>query len=63
MSGWGRNDFTTGIFQAILKHVDVPILENTACQSTLAATRLGSSFVFDSLSFLCAGGEPGKDAW
>lgn len=32
------------------------------CQSSLAATRLGSSFVFDSSSFICAGGEAGKDA-
>lgn len=63
MSGWGRNDFVAGTFQTIQKQVDVPILQNTVCQSSLAATRLGPAFVFDTASFLCAGGEPGKDAW
>ncbi|KAJ6640218.1 Phenoloxidase-activating factor 2 [Pseudolycoriella hygida] len=63
VSGWGRNDFTAGTYQTIQKQVDVPILQNTQCQSQLSATRLGSSFVFDPVSFICAGGEPGKDAW
>ncbi len=63
MSGWGRNDFVSGSFQAIQKQVDVPILQPTQCQSQLAATRLGPSFVFDTTSFICAGGETGKDAW
>lgn len=62
VSGWGRNDFNSGSFQAIQKQVDVPVLANTVCQSELAATRLGPSFVFDTTSFLCAGGEAGKDA-
>lgn len=63
VSGWGRNDFLAGTFQIIQKQVDVPILQSAACQSTLATTRLGPTFVFDPLSFICAGGEPGKDAW
>ncbi|KAG4077162.1 hypothetical protein HA402_016149 [Bradysia odoriphaga] len=62
VSGWGRNDFTTGSFQTIQKQVDVPILQPAQCQAQLAATRLGRTFVFDTTSFICAGGEAGKDA-
>lgn len=61
VSGWGKNDFN-GAYQTIQKEVDVPILSASKCQSQLAATRLGSSYMFDSTSFICAGGEPGKDA-
>lgn len=62
VAGWGKNDFNAGAFQAIQKEVDVPVKSPAECQSSLAATRLGPSFVFDSASFLCAGGEVGKDA-
>lgn len=62
MSGWGKNDFVTGSYQTIQKQVDVPILAPSVCQSALSATILGSSFVFDTNSFLCAGGEVGKDS-
>lgn len=62
VSGWGRNDFVSGTYQTIQKQVDVPVQANTFCQSSLAATRLGPSFIFDPASFICAGGEPGKDA-
>lgn len=61
MSGWGKNDFS-GAYQTIQKEVDIQILDPGRCQSFLAATRLGSSFIFDSTSFICAGGEAGKDA-
>lgn len=61
VSGWGKNDFS-GVYQTIQKEVDVPILDASRCQSALAATRLGSAYVFDATSFICAGGEPGKDA-
>ncbi|XP_031630000.1 phenoloxidase-activating factor 2-like [Contarinia nasturtii] len=61
VSGWGKNDFN-GVYQTIQKEVDVPILDAAKCQSALAATRLGSAFVFDGNSFICAGGEQGKDA-
>lgn len=61
VSGWGKNDFN-GVYQTIQKEVDVPVLDTARCQSALSATRLGSSFVFDGTSFICAGGEPGKDA-
>uniref|UniRef100_A0A182J0I2 Uncharacterized protein n=1 Tax=Anopheles atroparvus TaxID=41427 RepID=A0A182J0I2_ANOAO len=62
VSGWGKNDFTTGAFQSIPKEVDVPIVATASCQTALRTTRLGPNFVLDSTSFICAGGELGKDA-
>lgn len=62
VSGWGKNDFIVGTYQTIQKEVDVPILPAATCQSSLAATRLGASFLLDTTSFICAGGEYGKDA-
>lgn len=59
-AGWGKNDFTNGAFQAIIKEVDVPIVDPNTCQNFLRSTRLGSSFTLDTTSFMCAGGEAGK---
>lgn len=49
------------MYQSILKEVDVPVLSQADCQTALRNTRLGSLFVLDN-SFMCAGGEAGKDA-
>lgn len=63
VAGWGKNDFSSaGQYQAIQKEVDVPIIGNADCQRLFSSTRLGPNFLFDTTSFLCAGGEPGKDA-
>lgn len=62
VSGWGKDAFgPNGRYQSILKEVDVPVISQENCQTALRSTRLGSSFVLDS-SFMCAGGESGKDA-
>lgn len=62
VSGWGKDAFgDNGKYQSILKEVDVPIINQDNCQTTLRNTRLGQFFVLDK-SFLCAGGEAGKDA-
>ncbi|XP_026826971.1 uncharacterized protein LOC105286577 [Ooceraea biroi] len=62
VAGWGKNAFgNSGSYQSILKEVEVPVLTQEGCQTALRRTRLGSNFVLDG-SFLCAGGEPGKDA-
>jgi hypothetical protein len=45
-----------------MKEVDVPLIDQTTCQNQLRATRLGQNFQMDFTSFLCAGGESGKDA-
>uniref|UniRef100_A0A182QE06 Peptidase S1 domain-containing protein n=1 Tax=Anopheles farauti TaxID=69004 RepID=A0A182QE06_9DIPT len=62
VSGWGKNDFVSGAFQSIPKEVDVPIVASSNCQTALRTTRLGGNFVLDTTSFICAGGELGKDA-
>uniref|UniRef100_A0A182K934 Peptidase S1 domain-containing protein n=1 Tax=Anopheles christyi TaxID=43041 RepID=A0A182K934_9DIPT len=62
VSGWGKNDFVSGAFQSIPKEVDVPIVSSANCQTALRTTRLGGNFVLDATSFICAGGELGKDA-
>ncbi len=51
-----------GNFQYILKKVDVPVLESNDCEQRLRQTRLGPFFQLSRSSFICAGGELGKDA-
>ena len=53
-------NFTAGSYQTIQREVDVPLVDQNACQNQLRATRLGSSFQLDFNAFICAGGEPGK---
>ncbi|XP_032672431.1 phenoloxidase-activating factor 2-like isoform X2 [Odontomachus brunneus] len=62
VSGWGKDAFgPNGKYQSKLKEVDVPVLARANCQNDLRSTRLGQFFVLDN-SFMCAGGEAGKDA-
>ncbi|KMQ86492.1 peroxisomal membrane protein pex16 [Lasius niger] len=60
VTGWGKNAFN-GMYQTILREVDVPVMSQADCQTALRKTRLGNSFILDSSS-MCAGGEVGKDA-
>ncbi|XP_046385974.1 phenoloxidase-activating factor 2-like [Ischnura elegans] len=60
-SGWGRENFVKeGGYSAILKRVDLPVVERSNCQRNLRTTRLGAYFKLHQ-SFICAGGEEGKD--
>uniref|UniRef100_U5ERE0 Phenoloxidase-activating factor 2 n=1 Tax=Corethrella appendiculata TaxID=1370023 RepID=U5ERE0_9DIPT len=60
-SGWGKNVFgREGKYQVILKKVHLPVVPHAKCQQALRTTRLGKRFNLHD-SFLCAGGEPGKD--
>lgn len=62
VSGWGKDMFDdTGKYQQILKSIDLPPVDHNSCERAMRGTRLGSSFHLDE-SFMCAGGEPGKDA-
>lgn len=45
-----------------MREVDVPIVDPTVCENLLKQTRLGAAFILNRNSFMCAGGEPGKDA-
>lgn len=60
-SGWGKDLFgKQGKYQVILKRVELPVVPHDSCEATLQTTRLGSHFKLDK-SFICAGGEPGRD--
>lgn len=60
-TGWGKDQFgKKGKYQVILKKIDLPVVSRAACQEKLRTTRLGRFFELHD-SFICAGGEPGKD--
>lgn len=60
VAGWGASSFTAGSTSTVQTQVDVPIVDQTTCQTKLRTTRLGSNFNLDAFSFMCAGGEAGK---
>ncbi|XP_075972455.1 inactive CLIP domain-containing serine protease A3-like isoform X2 [Anticarsia gemmatalis] len=63
VSGWGKNMFgQQGQYQQILKKVDVPIVAPATCQTQLQTARLGATYMLDTTSFICAGGEANKDS-
>jgi plasma kallikrein len=60
-SGWGKDIFgKEGKYQVILKKVELPIVPHAKCQTNMRTTRLGARFNLHN-SFVCAGGEKGKD--
>lgn len=57
----GKDKFgKDGLYQVILKRVELPVIGRDECQIKLRETRLGRHFILDH-SFICAGGEKGKD--
>merc|ERR1712168_1012603 len=62
VKGWGKDIFgKEGQYQVVLKEVKLPMVDDSQCLTWLRATRLGRRFRLDT-SFICAGGELGKDA-
>lgn len=62
VTGWGKDKFgKAGVFQNVLKTVDLPYVSDGTCVNQLRQTRLGKYFMLHP-SFLCAGGEEGKDS-
>lgn len=60
-SGWGKDLFgKEGKYQVILKRVELPIVPREPCIHKLRNTRLGKHFQLHH-SFICAGGEAGRD--
>merc|ERR1719278_1404700 len=49
-----------GEYQAVLKEIDLPVVNHDDCQDSLRKTRLGGKFKLHD-SFVCAGGINGKD--
>ncbi|CAG9811514.1 unnamed protein product [Chironomus riparius] len=62
VAGYGSANFGGQITSNLLKEVDLPLVDQFTCQNLLRSTRLGQNFILDQSSFLCAGGELGKDA-
>ncbi|XP_044259182.1 phenoloxidase-activating factor 2-like [Tribolium madens] len=62
VNGWGKNHFgKDGVIQNILKKIELPIVAHEQCENDFRKTRLGKHFILNE-SFMCAGGEEGKDA-
>ena len=62
VTGWGAEEYAkSGNFQNILKKIDLPVVENGECELRLKTTILSNSYTLHD-SFMCAGGEEGKDA-
>lgn len=59
-TGWGRDSFGSGAYQKILRKVELPMVPHDECQTRLRRTRLGPFFKLHN-SFVCAGGEEGRD--
>lgn len=60
-SGWGKDLFgQEGKYQVILKKIDLPVVPKNTCENSLRKTRLGRYFRLHD-SFVCAGGEKGRD--
>lgn len=60
-SGWGKDSFgREGKYQVILKRVELPVIPHEKCEKLFRSTRLGKRFNLHE-SFICAGGEKGKD--
>jgi len=60
-TGWGKDKFgAAGQYQVVLKEIDLPVVRHDQCEAKLRTTRLGRRFQLDD-SFICAGGEDGKD--
>jgi len=60
-TGWGKDKFgAAGQYQVVLKELDLPVVRHDQCEAKLRTTRLGRRFQLDD-SFICAGGEDGKD--
>ncbi|CAH2100641.1 unnamed protein product [Euphydryas editha] len=60
-NGWGKDSFgKKGRYAVILKKIEVNMVPHDLCGDLLRKTRLGRYFKLDK-SFVCAGGEEGKD--
>ncbi|ODN00518.1 Serine protease 44 [Orchesella cincta] len=62
VAGFGKDAFGNGKHSYIMKEVDLPIVDQDICEQRMRTTRLGPHFNLNRYSFLCAGGEEGKDA-
>ncbi|KAH8254645.1 hypothetical protein KR032_011511 [Drosophila birchii] len=59
-TGWGTKDAKSDKLEHVLKRINLPLVEHSECQAKLRLTRLERRFRLRP-SFICAGGDPGKD--
>ncbi|XP_017065998.1 phenoloxidase-activating factor 2 [Drosophila eugracilis] len=59
-TGWGHFNLTTRTMEHLLKRIELPAVDHETCQRLLRRTILGRRYNLDA-SFICAGGEKGKD--
>ncbi|XP_043648741.1 phenoloxidase-activating factor 2 [Drosophila teissieri] len=59
-TGWGTKEAGSDKLEHVLKRINLPLVEREECQAKLRNTRLESRFRLRP-SFICAGGDPGKD--
>lgn len=61
VAGWGKDKFgEQGKYQQLPKKLELSVWDNEMCQDVLRTTSLGRYFSLHR-SFICAGGEVGKD--
>lgn len=61
VAGWGRRQQNLTADENDSRKVDLPVVPRAECQAELRQSDLGPNFALHS-SFICAGGELGKDA-
>ncbi|XP_051172507.1 phenoloxidase-activating factor 2-like [Leptopilina boulardi] len=61
-AGWGKSNFIYDNYEHVLKQVSLNIISQDECEKKLKKTRLGEEFMLNKNSFICAGGEQGKDS-
>ncbi|XP_055385061.1 transmembrane protease serine 9-like [Condylostylus longicornis] len=61
VSGWGKENYA-GAYSSVQRHIQVGTKPPSVCQDQFRKTKLGRTFIFNSNSFICAGGESGRDA-
>ncbi|KAH8316422.1 hypothetical protein KR067_007575 [Drosophila pandora] len=59
-TGWGHTNYSSNVLEHLLKRIELPVVDHESCQKLLRRTVLGRRYRLHS-SFLCAGGEEGKD--
>ncbi|KAI8042965.1 hypothetical protein M5D96_004289 [Drosophila gunungcola] len=61
VAGWGQTNISDPNLSAVLKKVELPIVDGSTCEQQLKPTKLGYGFQLPQ-SLICAGGEPNQDA-
>ncbi|XP_017117015.1 pro-resilin-like [Drosophila elegans] len=61
VAGWGKMKYQSSDYSAVLKKVDLPLVDRHTCEQQLRKTKVGQDFQLPA-SMICAGGELNQDA-